>query len=651
MLLDDFETRSEANLKKVGTDRYVRHPSTEPLCCAFKLGDQEWIWLHPLYNTRNVWPQWLLDALADPELLVAAHNAAFDRGIWAIAVKRFQFPPLPFERWYCTSAMARVNGLPAALDDGARAISSDMRKTAAGRGLIQKCCVPPYSESLDDLWPLAGYCRQDLRVQAKLMEHCRPLTQDEHQDWLVNERINQRGVRVDRFLAEHGTYYANDEAEAIKAELIRCTEEPDGFRIDSFSQHQRIKDWLLGYLPDEALPVLEVYKGGEKKLSTDKAVRQELLGRADEFDLDANTRYVLELINDGNRSSVSKFQKMLDMTTDEDERARGVFVYAGAPSTLRYAARGLQLHNMIRNCFSNEEAEAVLGQMVQDAPLDDVMETLARMLRPALIPDDGNVFVVGDWSAIEARALAWLAGDEKKLDIFRRGEDIYEAAAEAMGPDFDRQTGKVAELSLGYGGALGALNAMGRNYGVFLPERTGRRVVTAWRNANKKTVDYWYRLEGEAIAAVHQPGTEHSAGRITYQFDPSKETLYCFLPGATLMYPQCRLDDDGLTALKASWTPKADAREWPRIRLWHGVLAENVTQAVCAAILRWALRELDALGEEIVMHTHDELVDEVAKHRAAEALRHVTRIMNAECPHTPGLPLQAEPKVMTRYGK
>ena len=686
MLLIDFETRSHADLRRVGAYRYALHPTTDIICVCFKLGEHEYTWRNPTlygvdYTTdtarhafvsgddavlcrycgehSNWHPPQIpeVNHALESDGLVAAHNAGFDRLIWEhVAVPRYNFPMIPLERWYCTSAMCRVNGLPASLDDAARATGGNMRKDFRGAELIRKCSIPPYSESREDLDAMVEYCQQDLRVQASLVNACRPMSDVEHQDWIVNERINDRGVRVDRPLADLATYYAEDEVEAIRAALHH---ETDG-AITSHSQHQRIKKWLFANTPAAAHALMYRYKDGVKKATTDKAVRQELLGRADELDLSDKARYVIELVSDGNRSSVAKFERMLEMSTEENPRVYGAFMYAGAASTLRFTSRGLQLHNMRRDAHSPERTEELRHMMQQDEDLPDVMDTLSQLLRPALIPADGNVFVVGDWSAIEARALPWLAEYEPKLDLFREGKDIYVETAAQLGPEFDRQMGKVAELSLGYGGGVGAFNAMGRNYGVFLPAHRAKAVVDRWRAANHWCVDFWHRLKAAAHYAVRNPGVNSAAGKhVCYTYYPRLlgGSLLCRLPGnIVLTYPQVRFEEDDydepvLTALKASWTPKADAKEWPRVRLWHGVLAENVTQSLCAGILRWALGQLDNVFIDVATHTHDEVVAETPESEAEEVQGVVDEVMNASPPFAWDLPLSAEPVIMTRYGK
>ena len=286
------------------------------------------------------------------------------------------------------------------------------------------------------------------------------------------------------------------------------------------------------------------------------------------------------------------------------------------------------------------------------------------MLRPALIPAKGKHFVVADWSAIEGRVNPWLAASsagETKLDVFRKKLDPYIVNAasafsvpyqtikdgydsgDATMTDF-RQRGKVMELALGFAGSVGAFAAMGRAYGVNLPESDARRLVDAWRRANPWSVPFWQQLEEAYTRAMRNKGYEFSAGRVTYCFDGLH--LWYMLPsGRVLCYPYARLESDGVTYAKASWKPAADATEWPRARLWKGLACENITQATANDILRHALRQLD----DVVLHVHDEIVVETDQPEAVQA--ELERIMCSPPAWAEGLPLAVEAQTMTRYGK
>jgi len=322
---------------------------------------------------------------------------------------------------------------------------------------------------------------------------------------------------------------------------------------------------------------------------------------------------------------------------------------------------GLQVHNFARKTAKEPEAvrhAMVRGHQIVPAYGKRVTDVLKGMLRPSLMAAPGRKLVTADWSAIEARVNPWLsscAAGDAKLDLFRTGEDIYKVNASAtfgVGvadvDDAQRQVGKVQELACGFGGSVGAFNAMGRVYGVVLPEAQSRRMVEAWRRANPWAVDQWSALERAYTIAMRQPGHEFTAGRVTYLYD--RQHLWYALPsGRVLCYPHARFERDGITYAKAAWKPAQDAKEWPRARLWHGLACENIVQAVANDLLRDALRRLDAAGQRVILHVHDEIVLEADDVEAAAA--QLEAVMVAPPAWAAGLPLAAEVNIRERYGK
>jgi len=282
------------------------------------------------------------------------------------------------------------------------------------------------------------------------------------------------------------------------------------------------------------------------------------------------------------------------------------------------------------------------------------------MLRPALIPAPGKVFVGYDWSAIEARMTPWASADaqaEEVLQVFREGRDIYKREAagiyrisEETVSKEQRQIGKVAILSLGFGGSVGAFSAMGRNYGIVMPESDSRRIVDAWRRANAWAVRYWEKLESAYTRALRNPNREFSAGRVTYLYD-GQHLWYALPSGRILCYPFAKFEGDEITYVKAAWKPAADAKEWPRARLWRGLACENITQAAAHDLLRETLRALDREGFAVVAHVHDEAVVECDAADAERVSARMHEIMTTAPVWAKGLPLAAEGSIMLRYGK
>ena len=329
------------------------------------------------------------------------------------------------------------------------------------------------------------------------------------------------------------------------------------------------------------------------------------------------------------------------------------------------------MHNFTRKTAKDPAAvrhAMCRGHQIVPAYGKRVTDVLKGMLRPSLMPSPGKQFVVADWSAIEGRVNPWLADSpagEVKLQAFRTGLDAYivNAAAtfhrdyatikagvdaEDAGAVGQRQIGKVQELSCGFGGSTGAFAAMGRAYGLTLPEQESKRMVNAWRRANPWAVTFWSDLERAYMGAMRRRGQEVSAGRITYLFDGA-HLWYALPSGRILCYPHARIDADGISYAKAAWKPAADATEWPRARLWPGLACENVTQATAHCLLRDALRELGRRGESVVLSVHDELVCETDD--AARTTAAMTDVMTTPPAWAAGLPLGIGIKTMGRYGK
>jgi DNA polymerase len=652
MMIIDFETRSRCDLKAEGVDNYALDPSTDIICAAFLCmeSDQTWLWT----PADGQLPAELVGAIHAARHL-AAHNARFDQLIWeTVGVPDYNFPCIPANKWYCTSAQCRINALPAGLDAAGRALNAKHKKDHSGSGLIRKLSIPQkdgefcYDPGL--LAQMAGYCAKDAKATAELVRNTLPLSDEEQEDWQVNERINDRGVRIDRELATLATQYADAEREEIGLALSKLTRGA----VTKVTQTERLLNWLVEGIGE--VPQLTKVVDGETKLTLDANAREALLETAGI--LIPCEREAVEHVHAGGKASVAKFRRMLSRADPEDDRVRGAFVYAGAGQTKRYASRGLQLHNMARDCFTAIGAERMKALMLERGDIPKpVMHTLAKLIRPTLIPDDGKIFVVGDWAAIEARVLPWLANSEggnKVLDVFKRGEDIYLTTAAQLGTE-SRQLGKVANLSLGFGGAIGAFGAMAKNYGLSLPEHKMKKVVYAWRNANPWAPNFWSELERAARKAVRNPGVVTAAGRVRYVYTKSLlgGTLICILPDdSTIQYPYCRFDRGELVAMKASQVPRADSEEeWPIMRLWGGFLAENVTQATAACLLRVALKRCENSRLVVVGHVHDEIICEVPVAKKHEAARTLQRLMELAPDWARGLPLKAVPVNMERYGK
>jgi len=625
----DFETRSACDLKVAGVYNYAQHGSTEVLCMSYAFDDED----------VQTW----LPGQSLPDLTghrIMAHNAAFERLIFWYVLQL----DIPLESFYCTAAQARANCAPGSLEDVGRFAGASMKKDHRGAQLIRKMSVPPYEESPELTAEMVAYCEQDVRAMRAISKAMRPLSDQELQDYHVNERINDRGVLVDVPLCHAAVKYASTEL----AEIQDIVAEVTGGEITSV-RSPKMREWVLARVGPQAKKLME--KDG--KYSIDKTVRANLLLMDNSDEVPYDVQEVIQCADDLWASSVAKFSRLAQLSDEEDGRVRGAFVFAGGSATGRASSYGAQVHNFTRKCADAPEqvrTAMVRGHAIVPKYGKRVTDVLRGMLRPALVPSKGKYLVVADWSAIEARVNPWLSGrGDDKLAIFASGEDVYKVNASAtfgvsvsqVNKD-QRQIGKVQELACGFAGGVGAFAAMGRAYGILLPESDARRMVDAWRRANPWSVLYWQDLESAYTRAMRNKGKEFNAGRVTYMFD-GLHLWYVLPSGRILCYPYARLESEGVTYAKAAWKPAADAKEWPRARLWKGLACENITQAVANDLLRHSLRQLD----DVVLHVHDEIVIETAT-PDPEALR---LVMCTPPDWAKGLPLDAEVSIMERYGK
>jgi len=649
----DFETRSRCDLRSRGVYNYAQDRSTSVLCMSYAFDDEEVVTWTP--------DQPFPSRVAEHTGQIRAHNAAFERLIfWFVLCPDQGIREPSLSQFYCTATQARANCAPGSLEDVGRFSGATMKKDHRGSQLIRLLSVPRADGTFNDdpalLDEMYRYCDQDVRAMRAISQSLRDLSAEELADYHVNERINDRGVRVDLALCNAAVKYASDEL----AEIERIVAEVTQGAITSV-RSPKMRQWVQDRVGPEALKLMTVHKDGVEKVSIDKNVRANLLTFAAENpdEVPPDVAEVIQCADDLWASSVAKFNRLAAIADDEDQRVRGAFVFAGGAATGRASSHNAQVHNFARKC-AKEPAETreamVRGHKIVPQYGRRVTDVLKGMLRPALLASDGNWLAVADWSAIEARVNPWLSGrGDAKLELFRSGRDVYKVNAMAtFRVEFDdvtpdqRQVGKVQELACGFAGGVGAFAAMGRVYGLALPEPEAKRMVDGWRKANTWALPFWQDLEEAYTRAMRHKGHEFTAGRITYLFDGS-HLWYALPSGRVLCYPFARLETEGVTYAKASWKPAADAKEWPRARLWKGLACENVTQATANDLLRYSLRMLDAEGFEPVLHVHDEIVVETNDpDLTVEAMK---RIMCSTPTWAEGLPLGIEAHTMRRYGK
>jgi len=661
ILWGDFETKSRCNLKTAGSYNYAKDASTGILCFSYAIDDAEvttWVPGQPF-------PQEVIDHVVAGRQL-RFHNAGFDRNIWWFVLSPDHGVPEPkLEQFYCTAAQARSNCAPGSLEDVGRFASADMRKDHRGSQLIRLLSIPRADGTFNTdsvlMAEMVAYCESDVRAMRAVSKAMRDLSADELADYHVNERINDRGVKVDVELCEAAMRYAAEELEDIQTIVSEVTEGA----ITSV-RSPRMRQWVQDRVGPAALKLMTVHKDGVAKMSIDKNVRANLLALAEENpdEIPPSVADVIQCADDLWASSVAKFSRLKALADPEDGRVRGAFVYAGGSATGRASSYGAQVHNFTRKCAkqpADVRRAMVRGHAIVPAFGSRTTDVLKGMLRPALVPETGRVFAVADWSAIEGRVNPWLSNcpsGDAKLQTFRDNLDPYKVNAAALyNVGYDevstnqRQVGKVQELALGFLGGAGSFDTFGRVYGVRMTEGEIARAISVWRRHNPWAMHHGTQLEDAYRTAMRNKGYEISACRITYYFDGLH--LWYMLPsGRTLCYPYARFNAEGdVEYAKAAWKPAADAKEWPRARLWRGLAVENVTQATAHDLLRHAMRRCEAEDLEIVLTVHDEVVLECGADEGEFTLGRLQAIMSTPPVWCADLPLTSEGKIMDRYGK
>lgn len=644
----DIETYSSVDLAKHGLYRYVEAPDFEILLVGYAFDDGP-VFVADL-ATGMQFPPDVLEALTDPNVIKTAWNAQFERvclerylnhKVYAEAIEMALMEPIRLDpaQWRCSMVHAYYLGLPGRLDGAAKALGVKEQKDYRGGALIRYFSVPCKPTKANSgrtrnlpehdrkRWmQFADYCAQDVEVERAIRTvlNKRPLPEREQRLWELDQRINARGVRLDVPLV----YEAVKCHQAYHNRLIEEATQLTG--LDNPNSVKQLKGWL------EEATQMEIE-------SLNKKAVPEILAATN----DAVVHRVLELRSQLAKSSVKKYEAM-QRTCCSDGRARGLLQFYGAGRTGRWAGRLVQVQNLPRNTMTGlDDARTLLRNGQHDALemlFDDVPDVLSQLLRTALVPSYHHDFIVADFSAIEARVIAWLAGETWRLDVFRTHGKIYEASAsqmfrvpiEVVDKEL-RQKGKVAELALGYQGGPGALKAMGA-LEMGLAEEELQPLVDAWRAANPAIVAFWSTLNDAALRAVGDgEHVELQQGIAVYCADGF---MVIRLPsGRELHYARPRIEPDPKFGRDGVTYEGQEMGKWGRLRTYGGRLAENVTQAVARDCLAEALLRLEAAGYDIVFHVHDEVVLEVPDGQGS--VKDVIEIMSAPIEWAPGLPLAA----------
>lgn len=613
----DLESRSKVDLKKRGMYVYAEDPSTDILCFSFKRDNEPpELWVpekflplcSPRINEIRKRTPIFLRAIEQAEE-IEAHNAGFEAVMWAeIMVKRYGFPELPLEKLYCSAAKAAYYALPRALGEACSALGVSEQKDKAGYQVMMRMCKPrkptkynksEWNEDQKDFEDLCLYCMQDVNAEYALSQALPPLPEYERKIWLMDQVINRRGIPID----VKGVTTLKNSVAAKERELLL---EMEALTLGSVKS-ARQRDKTLDFLNGEGVAVSDLRK-------------DTVVAELESDGLSSTAKRVLEIRQSLGKSSVSKLDAMLESAC-RDNRVRGAFMYAGA-TTGRWAGKMIQPQNFPRDSFeTDDEVDFVLtasNEMIE-VLFGCPMQTASKCLR-GMIKASGEKYLIGaDFSAIEARVLAWLANESKALKAYRDGLDIYKVnAVDIFGVKYEnvdkgqRQIGKVSELSLGYQGYTGAFDSMARNYGVILPEERQKEIIHAWRESRPMTVALWKGLENAALMAVKtkQP---HSYGSIKYGVRGN--FLHCRLPSGRLLsypFPSTAQITDKYNREKEVVTfygVDTHTKKWSLQKTYGGSLTENVVQAIARDILAEAMPRIEKRWP-IVMHVHDESLSE-----------------------------------------
>jgi len=660
----DFETRSELDLREVGLWNYARHSSTDAWCMAWAIGDEE-----PKVVSLDAG---VCDAPWIPHVknsgVVYAHNAPFELEIWnQIMVPRHGWPVLKPEQTFCTMAQAYAMGLPGALEDAALALGLAVLKDKEGRALMLKMADrTKYKDAKpEDLKRLYAYCQQDVRVERELHKRLVPLSEKERRVWLLDYKINQRGVAIDVESVKAAVKLAETVKEKAGEELSKIT----GGAVQSPTALPALKEWLFMSCGVDV-----------KSLAKQDVV--DLL----ETELPNGVRAALTVRQEAGKASTAKFDVMLNRV-GEDGRLRQMYQYHGA-ATGRWAGRGVQTHNLPRDMPKAPIVEKILAlirageyekiNMLYGAPLS----MASKCLRSFFVAPLGKLLVGGDFANIEGRGQAWFAGEEWKLKAFAAadngsGPGLYELAYSRMfavpvesvlNPSEERQVGKVAELAFGYQGGVGSFHVMGKTYGVKVSDAKADEFKLAWRATHPRIVGTWKEIQNAAINAVRSSGSKFMCGYPGRQacFLVSGSFLWCLLPsGRAICYPYPKLLEGEygpqLTYMTVpSQTDKQKGKviddpknssNWCRVGTYGGSLFNNIVQGFCRDIFADSMLAADELGAALVLHTHDDLNFEVSEANAQGARAVVEELIQRVPAWAAKFPLKAECKVMARYGK
>ncbi|MFR7820375.1 DNA polymerase [Candidatus Pseudoruminococcus sp.] len=639
----DIETYSDVQLPKTGVYRYCESDNFEILLFAYSVDSQP-VQVVDLACGETI-PEEIIAALEDDTVIKWAFNAAFER----ICLSRFLGYPtgtyLNPESWCCSMIWAATMGLPLSLEGVGAVLGLEKQKLTEGKDLIKYFCQPCAATKTNggrirnrpfhapDKWEaFKRYNIRDVETEMGIQHKLRkfPVPDEVWEEYHIDQEINDRGVRLDMELVQQAIAMDTRSREELTAAMKDMT------ALENPNSVQQMKQWLSD--------------NGIETDSLDKKAVAELLKDAPD-----NLADVLTLRQQLAKSSVRKYQAM-EKTVCSDGRARGMFQFYGANRTGRFSGRNIQLQNLPQNHLPDlsEARGLVKGGDFDGVELlyEDVPDTLSQLIRTAFIPRENALFYVADFSAIEARVIAWFAGESWRQQVFEKGGDIYCASASQMFKvpvekhginGHLRQKGKIAELALGYGGSVGALKAMGA-LDMGLSEDELPALVDAWRQANPRIVEFWWAVDRAVMEAVKYKHTTTDYG---LTFSCKSGMLFITLPsGRKLAYVKPKIGTNKFGGSCITYEGVGGTKKWERLDSYGPKFVENIVQATARDILCYAMKTLRCCS--IVMHIHDELVIEADPKVSLDA---ICEQMGRTPPWAKGLLLRADGYTTPFYKK
>ncbi|OUQ47625.1 hypothetical protein B5E64_01310 [Drancourtella sp. An12] len=629
----DIETYSDVDLTKCGVYAYSDSPNFEILLFAYAFDEKPTQIVD--FACGEQLPERVLAALEDPAVTKVAFNAQFERTCISKYLGR-RFSPFG---WQCTAVQSAMLALPLSLDNVGEVLNIQRKKLKEGTDLVRffsMPCKPTIAnggrtrnrpEDAPEKWErFKTYCIRDVDAEREIRQKLWkfPIPKSEMELYRMDQEINDRGILVDQQLVENAVLCDNQYRQMVMTRAYELT------GLSNPNSPAQIKGWL-----------------SEHGVEAEKLDKKTVKGLISETDGEVLEVLKLRLLMA--KTSVKKYEA-IERSVCSDGRVHGLLQFYGANRTGRWAGRLVQVQNLPQNHIPDLELARTLvkEQRFEDLDLlyDSTPEVLSELIRTAFVPKPGCRFIVADFSAIEARVLAWFAGEQWRLDTFAEGGDIYCASASKMfgvpvvkhGVNGHlRQKGKIAELALGYGGAVGALTSMGA-LDMGLQEEELQPLVSQWRNSNPHITKFWWEVDTAAVKAVKER-TEVAMGKLCFTYRSG--ILFVTLPsGRKLSYIKPRITQNRFGRESLSYEGVGESKKWMRIETYGPKLVENIVQATARDLLALAMLRLRNQGFDIVMHIHDEAVLEVPE--GVSGVEEICKIMSEQPDWAAGLPLRAD---------